>query len=165
MDKGFTLIEIVVILVILAIIAIVAIPKITSITESRQLIAADKIQADLRWAQQFAINRNCKTRVAFNTGTESYTITENSSGAFVTAINPTTRENFIVQLNTGQYSGVVIGSVTFDGQATVEFNSIGRPYAYNGATSIALAATGTVILTPALSIDVTPETGKVGITK
>lgn len=163
--KGFTLIEIILVIIVLSIIAIVAIPKFTDMVEHRRFVAAEKIQADLRWAQQFAVNKNCRARVVFNSGAESYAITENSSGSFVNATDPTTRGDFNVQLNTGHYSGVVIDSVSFDGQDIVEFDSIGRPYSYNGSSSTALSSTGRVYLTGSMSIDVTPETGKIEITK
>lgn len=163
--KAFTLIELVVTIIILAIIAVVAVPRITDIIQNRQLVAARKIQADLRWAQQFAVNKNCRTRVAFNAGAESYTVSENTSLSFVTATDPTTNSSFTVTLNTGQYAGVEISSVSFDGQNTVEFDPLGKPYASDGTGSPpALAATGTVSLPNSISITVTPETGKVSVT-
>lgn len=164
MNKGFTLLELVITIIILVIIAVVAVPKITDIIQNRQLIAARKIQADLRWAQQFAVNKNCRTRVAFNAGAESYTVSENTSGSFATATDPTTNSPFTVTLNTGQYAGVVINSAGFDGQNTVEFDSIGKPYASDGTGSPpALTAPGTVSLPNSISITVTPETGKIGV--
>lgn len=157
--KGLSILELAIVMAVIAIVIIVSIPLITNIAQNRQLIAARKIQADLRWAQQFAVNRNSRTRIVFSAGTSTYTVYEKSTGTFQIATDPATRSSFIVKLNTGEYAGVVINSVSFDGGNTLEFDSLGKPY----AGSSVLVSTGVISLPNSISVNVIPETGKVKV--
>ena len=163
MSKSFTLIELVIILLLVGILAIIAAPRIVSIYGFRQGAALTRVKADLKYVMEFAINNSCKTRVAYNTtGDTSYTATTDLSGSWDDMIDPTTNTSpFSVSLNTGNYLGVKITNVNFDGQAAVEFDSIGRPYSYDGGSATLLSSDGSITLIGDRSITITVDTGRI----
>jgi hypothetical protein len=76
--------------------------------------------------------------------------------------DPTTNASpFSVSLNTGNYIGVKITNVNFDGQVAVAFDSIGRPYSYDGGSATLLSGDGSVTLTGQRSITITVDTGRI----
>lgn len=164
MPKGVTLIELIIVLIVVGIIAVTAVPRIIDIDQRRQEAALNKIKSDLRYVKEFAINNTCRTRVSFNASSDSYTATTNISGSWAGMTNPTTNTTpFTVEFNSGIYKGVEIVSANFAGQNAVEFDSLGRPYSYDGVlnSSNLLAADGTVALTGENTITVTAVTGRI----
>ena len=164
MERAFTFIEIMVVVIIIAILAIVVIPRMVNVSEMRLEMAAHKLAADLKYAREFAMNHNCRSRVVFAPDTSTYTVSENSSGSWQAAKDPATRDDLIVTLNQGNYAGVSIVSANFDGDTLVEFDSLGTPYSSGGGT---LGSTGSVLLSctggAQKTINVTPVTGRVSI--
>ncbi len=126
MNKGFTFIELVLIIVIIGIIAVVAIPKMMDIGEVRLAAALEKVAADLRYAREFAMNHNSRSKVVFSAN--EYTIYEESAGAWQIIEDPATRDDYTILLDSGLYRGVTIASVTFDGGSEVQFDALGAPY-------------------------------------
>ncbi|MCK4463451.1 MAG: hypothetical protein KAU58_03975, partial [Candidatus Omnitrophica bacterium] len=141
------------------------VPRILSIQGFRQEAALNKVKADLKYVMEFAINNSCRTRVVYNaTGDTSYTATTATdwSGPWNDMTDPTTHTSpFTVTLNTGNYLGVKITNVNFDGQAGIEFDSIGRPYSYDGGSAALLSGNGSVTLTGGRSITITVDTGRI----
>lgn len=170
MKRGFTLLEIILAIVILSILAITAIPRMNMGIQSARLeMATNKVATDLKYARDFAMSHNRRTKAAFNFTDETYSVYENVSGIWQILQDPSTREDFKVALNSGNYNGIVIMIVQFDGASAVEFDSLGRPYAGENP----LRRTGYVLLyfkqrslpLNALSVTVTPVTGKIQIDK
>ena len=163
MSKSFTLIELIIILLLVGILAIVTVPRMLSIQGFRQEATLNKVKADLKYVMEFAVNNSCKTRVAYNTtGDTSYTATTDLSGSWDDMTDPTTHTSpFTVTLNTGNYLGVKITNVNFDGHAGVEFDSIGRPYSYGGGSATLLSSDGSITLTGGKSITITVDTGRI----
>jgi len=141
---AFTIVELMIMISIAGILVILVIPRIDDIGQINAGIAVDKVLADLRYAKRFAINHNCRSRVAYDSAGDTYAVSEDSSGSFQTAEDPTTRGNFIVDLNAGIWSGVGIGPVSFDGQSTVEFDSTGAPYSVSAGAPSPLSSDGSV---------------------
>lgn len=167
--NGLTLIEITIVIAILAILAVVTIPRMIHIKEMRLNMALDKVAADLKYAHEYAINHNLKTRVEFVPSQHSYTVYYKgpSDSNWIVAVDPTGRENFVVTLNTGDYRGVVIEDVSFDEDNEIIFDSIGAPFTSAGD---ALPDTGSIFMAYVDSatqstVNVTPVTGRVYIEK
>jgi len=162
-SKAFTLVELVIIVLLIGILAVIAVSRVGVVSNFRQEGTLTKVRADLRYAKEYAMNNSCHARVAYDTaGDTSYTITTDLSGSWADMEDPTTHvAPFTVTLNTGNYAGVQIASANFDGQTTVEFDAIGRPYSYDGAISTLLAVTGAVTITGGRTVTVTVDTGRV----
>lgn len=163
MSKGFTLLELVAIILLLGILTVVAVTRIGTISDFSGEAALNRVKADLKYIREFAINNSCRTRVSYNTaGNTSYTAAKYISSSWQDMVDPTTNTSpFIITLNQGPYTGIKITSVNFDGQNTIEFDSIGRPYSYDGISATLLLNDGLMNLTGGLSISVTADTGRI----
>ncbi len=153
-------------MVILLVLAAVAIPLISNFGTLAVTEAATKVQADLRYAKELAITSNLHTRVAFSTGSNNYTITQdNGTGTFVNITDPLTKAtSFTVSFTTlTEYKGVSITAVSFAGQTTLEFDALGRPYSVNAGVATILGSDGTITLNGATVITVTKNTGSIGL--
>ncbi|MBU1853798.1 MAG: prepilin-type N-terminal cleavage/methylation domain-containing protein [Candidatus Omnitrophica bacterium] len=164
--RGFTLIELIFIIAVVGILAAIAIPKI-DLTNLRINLAAEKMQADIRYTQRLAMDIQKRTRVSFSTASDNYTVyIENSPGSWITATDPRTRGNFTIQLNQDEFVGVDITWVFFNvANRDLLFDMFGTPYDYNTATGIAtpLADPARVRVNRRRDIRVTQNTGRVFI--
>jgi len=147
--KGFTLIELVMVIVLIGILAVVAVPKLGDMKGMKAGAFADKLEADIRYAQNLAMTRNNRYRVYFNAAPapapDGYAVT-NNAGTIV--------ENLSVVLNTGDYAGIqVVPPFPY-----VEFDSLGRPYNNLGNLT---AADAIITVSPGFSITIKPQTGAV----
>lgn len=165
MQRGFTIIELVMILTLIAILAAVAIPRFSGYGATKQGNAVLKIASDIRYAQNRATTTQQRSRVSIVDATTyevyfcaSYTqATCTCTSGWSFATDPYTRGNFQVYLNT-DYSGVEIVSTV----SLLEFDSLGRPY--NGCTAISIEETVTVTYTgePTVrTVRIQPQTGMV----
>jgi prepilin-type N-terminal cleavage/methylation domain-containing protein len=164
---GFTFLELVIAITVLAVVAVALLPRLFDPGKVRLDLALEKLSADMKYAREFAMNRNCRAGLTFSPSTDTYTVYEDSSGSWAIARDPTTREDFVVALNQGRYKGVVIASAVFDGGSLVWFNSLGEPHS---ASSAPLAATGSAMLgyaggTEQYSVNVTPTTGRIYVSR
>lgn len=166
--KGFTLIELVMILVIAAILAAVSMSNLTNLSSVRLGQAGRKIKSDIRFAQSYSLTSQQRTRVAFDTGANNYTLyREQSSGNWVVITNTLTRGNFTVALGSGDFSGVSISAVNFVSSGyNLLFDAEGAPYGYNpsGGSSTKMTSSGSVTVSGGAStqvISVSAQTGAV----
>ena len=83
-NKGFTLVELVVVIVLLGVLAAFAIPQFFNLTEYRERAAYDEVAEALRYARQLAVASGCEVRVRITGGTYSLQQHENdcSSGGW-----------------------------------------------------------------------------------
>ncbi len=95
-NKGFTIIEMVIVIVIMAILAAVAVPNIIS-WRAKSSLGGDTrtLKADFELARSRAIRDNTNMTISFNTGNNSYSITNGvdiilSRNLTNTSINGTT---------------------------------------------------------------------------
>lgn len=161
---SFTLIELIIIIAILAILAITSIPRIANITSIRIRLAGNRVQSDIRFAQSLAQSIQKRTRIIFNTSTDTYTVyIETSPGTWVITKDPLKRTDFIVTFGTDPFNGVDITGASFNGTNTLIFDKWGNPY--GGSSSNPLTGNGTVVLNSSLSVNVRPGTGSVIISK
>lgn len=144
-SKGFTLIELIMVIVLIGIIAVVVSPKLGDVTDTKAAALADKLRADIRYAQNLAMTTSQRHRVYINTApgpTPGYAVVNVATGLVV---QDPAGGNLSVVLDAGDYAGITVSPDT-----TIEFNSLGSPT--TGGTN--LTAGGT-------TITVTAETGAV----
>lgn len=133
MQRGFTLIELVMVLLLLAILAAVAIPRFSGYGSIKQGNAVVKIASDIRYAQNRATTTQQRHRMNFNTSTTYdiqfcngiYNTATCTCPTWVLATDPYTRGPFQINLN-NDFSGVTISPAP---GSWLEFDSLGRPYA------------------------------------
>ena len=150
---GFTLVEIMVVLVVIAIVVAVAAPYVVSTKDLQVISATRMIAADLQYAQSLAITSQSQTTVSFNSGNESYSLT-NESGS---VIHPMTKSDYVVNFSTlGGFEHLNIVSANFNGSSSVSFDSLGSPVS---------AGEVTVQAGPHIyRVDVAAATGRVSVT-
>jgi MSHA pilin protein MshC len=149
--NGFTLIELVMVIVLIGILAVIAAPKLPNITTTNAGAFADKLRADIRYAQDLAMARGLRYRVYFNAvpaPAQGYAVVNDANGngtwgeAGEIASDPAGSGNLTVTLNTGNYAGITISVVGFTG-SYVEFNSLGVPFDGGGVLAAAKSVTAT----------------------
>ncbi len=160
---AFTTVELIIVIVIVSILAVVVIAGSGGIARTRISVTANRVKGDIRYAREEACTRHMRTWVEFDAAGETYSLYVGDDKATrVLMTDPMTRGNYVVQLNTGDYSGVEMISANFDGKTTLEFDSMGTPYDWKSGP---LAADGTITLTGGVIIVVVRGTGMVRISK
>ena len=160
--RAFSLIELVVVAAIVGILAATAIPAVASLGSRRGVAVARQIVRDLTYARERAMASGTRTWVVFEPAAERYSVlSENPSSpgrVGATAVtDPASGAPFVITLGSSASEGVGITSAAFaSGQAEVGFDWLGTPIATGGA---ALTAQGTVVLTTAHQVTLTPRTG------
>ncbi len=78
-NKGFTILEMIIVIVILAILATIAIPSIITWRENSALSGETRtLKADFELARSRATRDNTNVTITFNTGNNSYVITDDN---------------------------------------------------------------------------------------
>lgn len=135
MQRGFTLIELVMIITLLAILAAVAIPQFSGYGAIKQGNAVLKIASDIRYAQNRATTTQQRSRVSFtaNDYTINYCANYTSSTCTCAAWSPVKTIDL-----SSDFSGVTIGTMVGN---CIEFDSLGRPYYNAGCANPATLCT------------------------
>jgi len=131
-NKGTTLVELVMVIVILAALAVVAIPRMVNMPGLRVNMAARKIQSDIRYTQSLAISTQMRAGINFRAAADSYSVyIEDTAGNWSRVVEPLTKEDFVVNLNSGDFKDVQIELVYFNGyNKALVFDKWGNPYGY-----------------------------------
>jgi prepilin-type N-terminal cleavage/methylation domain-containing protein len=125
---AFSLVELVLVVAIMGILAAIAVPRFAAASAARRLeVAALRLTADLRHAQQHALASSAQVEVTFDPTTESYTVAAPSPVGSATT--------YTVNLSESP-SHVYIESVTLASNRAV-FSGHGLP---TGAGAISLRA-------------------------
>jgi MSHA pilin protein MshC len=168
-SSGFTLIELVMVLVLIGIIAVFVAPRLPNITTTNAGPFADKLRADIRYAQNLAMSKNRRARVYFNgiwtaPNPAGYAVVIDNSAlsdcsAFAAVPDPAGSGNLTVTLNAGNYAGISVAPAT----NCVEYDSLGRPYDCSANLAVCSATSAGVVITinPTGSVTITAQTGAV----
>ena len=153
-QRGFTLIELVMIIVLVGIIAFTVAPRLGDTTSTNSSAFADKLRADIRYAQNLAMTENQRYRVYVNTAPSpapnGYAVMNDTNGngtwgeAGEIAQDPAGTGSLSVTLNTGKYSGITVSTPA---GGYIEFNSLGSPTVGGGAVVTVSPGGSTVTIT------------------
>lgn len=147
--RGFSLVELVIVVAILAAVSGIVIPRFTtSAAHYRVTLAADKLAADIAWAQSRARGSSAGRKVQFVSGSR-YQVAGETMSAWNAGV-------YEVALKASPWDVTVL-SPNFGGRGVIEFDGYGRPTA--GGT-VKLSAGGGATRT----ITVFAETGAVNVT-
>jgi len=156
MQRGFTLIELVMVLALLAILAAVAIPRFSGYGAIKQGNAVMEIASDIRYAQNMATTTQQRSQISFTAS--GYTV---SSCAVYTGSTCTCAAWSPVKTIdlSADYSGVTIASSV----SLLEFDSLGRPYNGSGSCTASSGAAVTVSYSgePDRTVSIQNQTGMV----
>ena len=123
-QSGFTFLELVTIIVIVGILSYVAVANFTDSNIRLQYqTLAQKMATDVRYARELAFSEGEGTRVYIDQANNRYYL-KWSDGSYIQ--NPVGGENFIIQLGTGDFSGVQISGTSFSG-GRLDFDTSGAP--------------------------------------
>ena len=148
----------------MAVVSVFVVNTRIDLTQIRLQEAANKIKSDIRYVQLLAIAIQKRTGILFSAASDTYSVyIEDSPGNWSLAIDPLTKESFVVQLNSGDFSGIDLTVVYFNGynQALV-FDKWGNPYGYNvpaRSASVLANPAGVRISGTAQTTDVRVERG------
>jgi MSHA pilin protein MshC len=153
-QKGFTLIELVMIIVLIGIVAAFAAPRLGNITSANAGSFADKLRADLRYAQNLSMTGNQRYRMYLNAApapASGYAVVNDANadgwgttGAGEHALDPAGSGSLRVTLNAGDFTGITAGAPANGAGGFVEFNSLGSP-TVGGITTIRVYANGVAV--------------------
>lgn len=150
-------------MVIVGILAGVSVPAFNSVSDTRQVAATRRVQADLAWARQYAVATGRRTWVVFDEVAESWSLLaelpSNPGRANAVALSdPGTGGTWTGAADGNGLFDVEIITAEFDGADEIGFDWIGRPL---NAAETDLAAEGVVTLTGGHQVTVAAESGLV----
>ena len=161
---GFTFIEVIITIAVIAILSVVVIVSINSAMHGIQLAsAADRLVADLRYAENMAAGEGKWYGVSFEVApTNRYTL-YTTTGTVDTVINDPNKNGSSFIVNTNTLFNVTLNA-NIEGGRKVEFHPFGTPY--NDKTGAAISSEGLVTLTQGAGsriVRITPVTGRIYI--
>ena len=162
---GFTVIELIMVILIVSILAVVLIPRIGGIRPFKLDGAGQKLVSDMKYAQTLAMSRHPIHGTLFEPAQEKYPVYRDGAD---TPIEDPHRPgtSLIVDYDEEEhFEGVDLYSVSFTGGNEIRFDCFGTP---SDASDTPLTATGEVVLKcggEQISIQVTPNTGKMEMVK
>lgn len=154
MQRGFTLIELVMVIILLVIMAAVAIPRFSGYGGMKQGNAVLKIASDIRYAQNKATTTQQRSRVSFVVGGISYTINSCANYTSSTCTCAAWSLDQTIDLSS-DYSGVTISGVVIGN--CIEFDSLGRPYYNTGCANGGASCNTSLGATVAVSCSGEPD--------
>jgi hypothetical protein len=156
------------VLVILAIAAAIVLPEFGRHDDLKLASASRELQADLLFAQSRAMATGKTIYVHFDMRAGKYSLLESIDPPHVMR-HPDSRLPYEVELGAGFLQGVIIESATFDGNAVLAFDAMGRPYSSGSASSsLAPLNAGSIVLSGggnSQTLTIEPVTGHLKLTR
>jgi MSHA pilin protein MshC len=152
-DRGFTLVELIMVLVLLGIVAVFVIPR----TPGKSIEAraqADQLASDIRYVQSLSMTHGERYRINFNVAGNSYQL---ATQVGVAVAHPATGTTAPIALR----GGVAFQSTT---NSLLVFDGKGTPYSDAATPGTPLAANAVITLradSDTRTVTVSPETGRV----
>ena len=164
-QRGLTSIELVIVMVIIVILAGGAFVYVGVMNSMKLDAAAQKLLADIRYAQGQATATTTWYGVLFEpTPTNRYTVYQTNGTTDTPITDPSDFSKTLV-VDTNAKFGVAISAVNLEGGANkIEFNGLGRPY--TDYTGYVVSSEGVVSLSIAglsKTVTIAPLTGKADI--
>lgn|GEM_PF-346041 len=161
--SGFTLVELVVVIAITGILAAVTVAAMSTTQSMRSRVACRELARDLAYARERSITTGVGHWVVLNITTDSYTmlVESNSTSGRASAtafIEQSTGSAFKRTLNTGDFVGVDLLTVSIGTGSEIGFDWRGRPL---DSTSSLFTTQGVVTLSSSQSVTIQPLTGLV----
>lgn len=158
MQRGFTLVELVVVLILVGVLAVVAIPRFRGVASFNTMGFTDRVMESLRYAQKQAIAKRRNVCAAFTATTVTFTFASAAGSAAACNTNltgPAGQSPFAIAPE--NKSVVTFAAVP----AGLTFDALGRPIVT--ATGVPLAAVLVITVSGdiARAFSVEPETGYV----
>ena len=161
--RAFTLAELLVVVVILAIASLVVIPVIGNSGDLHVAAAARKLACDLLYVQTYAISKQGKYLIVFDSLADNYEI-QDQDGSVIS--NPVSNVDYRVDfVNDPEFKSVVMDSALFDASNKIWFDQLGAPYSGNIVDSTPLTA-GSVSLSSGdnvATVTIEPVTGRINV--
>jgi prepilin-type N-terminal cleavage/methylation domain-containing protein len=165
-EQGFSLVEVIVVIVLLSLMAVAVSTRFGNEARTRADFTVYKLRSDIRYAQLLAITTQSRVRVQFAQAANTYFIQqEQAGGAWADIQDPATRQPYRVILNAGNYAGVTLFNVNFNGTPTLVFdgrydpalnlNAMGSPEAGGQVVLNGIGAAGETLSVQAVTGQVT----------
>ncbi|MFA4967312.1 MAG: GspH/FimT family pseudopilin [Candidatus Margulisiibacteriota bacterium] len=161
--KGFTIIEMIIVIAVVAILAVSANVYIGFMKSIKLQAAADKLVADIRYAQSQAMSRTTWMGISFEADpANKYSVYQTDGIDDTLEIDPANfGQNLIV--NTNDKFGILIKNINIEGGGSkLAFDGLGAPR--NVPYGYPISQESTVVLgvdSQTKTISITPSTGKV----
>jgi MSHA pilin protein MshC len=156
LNKGFTLIELVITIIVVGILSAVVVPSMIAVTQHDATTAADELRRNISHVQLIAISQSQRLRLSVNAAGTNYTVLScnNTACTSTTAVtDPATGAVFSVDLTNGV-------TFTFGANSTLDFDSLGRPQSNGSLIATIPARTYTISGSGhSVSVSVMPITG------
>ena len=164
-NRGFTTIELAIVIVIVAILSVGSFVFIGFYNVIKLDAAANKMAADLRYAQSRAMSYTVWHGVVFNVDpTNTYSV-YSTDGSTDTIVDDPAKFGSDLTVNLNTAYGATLNSVTIQGGGhQIEFSPLGAPWTDKNGTQISYEAS--VVLgfgSQTKTITITPNTGKVNV--
>lgn len=141
--------------------AVIAVPRLENSPQTRAYHAVRQMRSDVRYAQLLAMQTQVRTRVSFDVALESYLIQrETGPGSWASVLHPSTKEDYQIDFNTGNYQGADITAAVLNAGTSVIFNDYGEPFDDGSAP---LNQPAYVELNAKYRLNIRPQTGKTDI--
>jgi Tfp pilus assembly protein FimT len=166
-NKGFTIFELVILLLIVAVLSVSTGITIDFIKGFKLTSAAEKLTADIRYAQSQAMSKTLWEGVSFEADPiNKYTVYQTNGTINTNEVDPADFSKTLL-VDVKQKFDVKIISYSFEGGGNrVLFNGLGKPYIAYGGALFTQEAEATIVLgidTLTKTITITRNTGKVAI--
>lgn len=160
-ERGFSLPELIMVIMVIAILAVVVSPNAGVFPEMKLRAAAERVQTDLRYAQNLARQEGTRAGLTFVAGGKKYCVVHTSGLTGATdPLQPTKALVFDTNADS-RFSGITFGWSLPGGGSNLLFDSLGQPrdaaYAVAGtAATVTLSLNGQTA-----TLTVEPITGRV----